>query len=139
MSTARLARLIRFGLVGCLGFFVDLGVIFALIRGLRLDPLSARIPAWIVAVSTTYILNLLFTFRSTKLLLGGKKQRLLRYGFYGLSQLGGGVVNVLAYALVVSMFSFPWSIGLVIGTLMGMIFNYIGASAVISRHQGRRV
>lgn len=137
MSTVRLDRLVCFGLVGCLGFFVDLCLVRALIYGLNLDPISSRIPAWIAAVTTTYIFNLIFTFRSARLVLVSVKQHLRRYCLYVLSQLGGGIVNVLAYALAVSLFSFRWSIGLVIGTLMGMIFNYIGASAVISKRNER--
>lgn len=133
MNAARLARFIRFGLVGCLGFVVDLGVVYALIQVLHLDPVPARIPAWIAAVSTTYLFNLLFTFRSTKLRLVGKRQRLRRYGLYVVSQLAGGAVNVLTYAVVVSLFRVPWSVGLVIGTLVGMILNYLGASVVINR------
>lgn len=139
MSRARLARFIRFGLVGCLGFVVDLGVVFVLIQALQLGPVSARIPAWIAAVSTTYFFNLLFTFRTTRSMLVGRWQRWRRYGLYVLSQLGGGVVNVLTYACVVSVFSIPWVIGLVLGTVVGMIFNYLGASAVISRKQPRQL
>lgn len=133
MNVARLARFIRFGLVGCLGFVVDLGVVYALIQGLHLDPVPARIPAWIAAVSTTYFFNLLVTFRDTKLRLVGKLQMLRRYGLYVASQLAGGVVNVLAYAMVVSLFGVPWIVGLVIGTFVGMILNYLGASVVINR------
>ena len=138
MNAARLVRFIRFGLVGSFGFVIDLGVVFALIQALQLDPVLARIPAWIAAVSITYLFNLLFTFRSTRLKLVGKRQRLRRYGLYVLSQLAGGVVNVLIYALVVSLFGVAWSVGLVIGTLVGMILNYLGASAVIDRRYESR-
>lgn len=133
MNAAHLARFIRFGLVGCLGFVVDLGVVYVLIQLLHLDPVPSRIPAWIAAVSTTYLFNLLFTFRSIKLRQVGKRQRLRRYGLYVVSQLAGGVVNVLTYAVVISLFRMPWSVGLVIGTLVGMVLNYLGASVVISR------
>ena len=137
MNAGHLVRFVRFGLVGSLGFVVDLGVVYALIQFLRLDPFSARIPAWIAAVSTTYLFNLIFTFRSTKLTLVRHRQQLRRYGLYVFSQLAGGVVNVLTYVLVVSLFGVPWSVGLVIGTLVGMLLNYLGASAVINRRQSR--
>ena len=133
MNAARLVRFIRFGLVGSFGFVIDLGVVFVLIQALQLDPVFARIPAWTGAVSITYLFNLLFTFRSTRLKVVGKRQQLRRYGLYVLSQLAGGVVNVLTYALVVSLFGVAWSVGLVLGTLVGMILNYLGASAVIDR------
>ena len=138
MNAARLVRFIRFGLVGGFGFVIDLGVVLALIQALQLDPVLARIPAWITAVSITYLFNLLFTFRSARLKLVGKRQRLRRYGLYVLSQLAGGVVNVLTYVLVVSLFGVAWSVGLVIGTLVGMILNYLGASAVIDRRYESR-
>ena len=138
MNTDRLLRFIRFGLVGGVGFVVDLGVVFALVYVFELDPVVARIPAWITAVSTTYLFNLLFTFRSTRLKLVDRKQKLARYGLYILSQLGGGVLNILSFFLFVSLFGVPWSIGIVVGTLLGMILNYLGAATVISRRRDIR-
>ena len=64
MNTDRLLRFIRFGLVGGVGFLVDLGVVFALAYVFELDPVVARIPAWITAVSTTYLFN--FSYRGKK-------------------------------------------------------------------------
>ena len=139
MNTARLLRFIRFGLVGGVGFVVDLGVVFALVHVSELDPVVARIPAWITAVSTTYLFNLLFTFRSTRLKLVDRKQRLGRYGLYILSQLGGGVLNFLSFVVFVSFLGVPWSVGIVIGTLFGMILNYLGAATVISRRLDTRI
>ena len=133
MNRESTVQIVRFGFVGCFGFVVDLVVVFALIQCLGLDPVSARIPAWIAAVTTTYVFNILFTFRYTKLVIVGKKKRLRRYCLYVVSQLAGGVVNVLSYALVVSLLGLSWFAGLAIGTLVGMIFNYLGASAVINR------
>lgn len=133
MSQASLVRIFRFAIVGSLGFVVDLAIVFALIQWLGLDSVPARIPAWIAAVTTTYTFNLLFTFRATKLVIATKRQRLRRYALYVASQLAGGAVNVLSYILVISLFRLPWSFGIIIGTLVGMIFNYLGASAVINR------
>ena len=47
------------------------------------------------------------------------------HGLYVASQLAGGV-DVLTYAVVVSLLGCP-IVGLVIGTLVGMILNYLGA------------
>ena len=133
MNRARLIRFIRFGLVGCAGFVVDLSIIFAFVQVIQLDPILARIPGWISAVSVTYSFNLLFTFRSTRVRLKGQRRRLRRYGLYVLSQMGGGAVNMLIYACVVSFFRWPWVAGLFLGTLAGMLCNYLGASTVINR------
>lgn len=133
MRQSHLLQILQFAFVGCLGFVIDLAVIFAFIEWLSLDPFSARIPAWIAAVTLTYTFNLLFTFRATRLVLVGTKQRLRRYCLYVLSQLAGGAVNFLSYALVVSLFHLHWFIGLAIGTLVGMVFNYLGASMAINR------
>ena len=138
MNTDRLLRFIRFGLVGGVGFVVDLGVVFALVYVFELDPVVARIPAWITAVSTTYLFNLLFTFRSTRFKLVNRRQKLARYCLYILSQLGGGLLNILSFVLLVSLFGVPWSIAIVIGTLFGMILNYLGAATVISRRRDTR-
>ena len=61
MISKRLASLCRFALVGCLGFVVDATIVFLLVQLLGAEPINARIPAWLLAVSTTYFFNLLFT------------------------------------------------------------------------------
>ena len=132
MISKRLASLCRFALVGCLGFIVDATIVFLLVRLLGAEPINARIPAWLLAVSTTYFFNLFFTFKATKAVLVGKRQRLRRYFLYVLSQLCGGFINILVFSLLISLLGMQWLVSLVIGTLLGLIFNFLGASNVIA-------
>lgn len=132
MISKRLASLCRFALVGCLGFVVDATIVFLLVQLLGAEPINARIPAWLLAVSTTYFFNLLFTFKTSKAILAGKRQRLRRYFLYVLSQLCGGFVNILVFSLLISLLGMQWLVSLVIGTLVGLVFNFLGASAVIA-------
>lgn len=131
MISKRLASLFRFGVVGCLGFVVDATVVLLLVQLLGAEPINARIPAWLLAVSTTYFFNLIFTFKTNKVVLVGKRQRLRRYSLYVLSQLCGGFVNILVFSLLISLLGMQWIISLIIGTLAGLVFNFLGASNVI--------
>ena len=131
MISRRLASLCRFGLVGCLGFVVDATVVLLLVQLLGAEPINARIPAWLLAVSTTYLFNLVFTFKTNKSVLVGKRQRVRRYSFYVLSQLCGGVINISVFGLLNSLLGMQWLISLAIGTIVGLFFNFIGASTVI--------
>lgn len=132
MISRRLASLCRFALVGCLGFVVDATIVFFLVHLLGAEPINARIPAWLLAVSTTYFFNLLFTFKTTKAVLAGKRQRVRRYFLYVLSQLCGGLVNILVFSWLISLLGMQWLVSLAIGTLVGLVFNFLGASAVIA-------
>ena len=55
-----------------------------------------------------------------------------RYFLYVLSQLCGGFINILVFSLLISLLGMQWLVSLVIGTLVGLIFNFLGASAVIA-------
>ena len=131
MSSARLVSLFRFGLVGTLGFLVDAGVVLIFAKFLNIDPIFSRIPAWLTAVSTTYIFNVNFTFSEKNSKLEKNRKRPKRYILYILSQLSGGAINILVFSLLVSFVGSSWFVSLVVGTLFGLMINFYGASIVI--------
>lgn len=131
MSSVRLVLLFRFGLVGTLGFLVDAGVVLVFAKFLNIDPIFSRIPAWLTAVSTTYVFNINFTFREKNSSLENSRKRPKRYILYVLSQLCGGAINVLVFSVLVSFIGANWFMSLVIGTLFGLIINFYGASVVV--------
>ena len=55
-----------FVMVGLFGFVVDSGVTYALVRGARLDPLIARLPAFAVATVLNFLLNRSLTFANSR-------------------------------------------------------------------------
>lgn len=58
-----LGQVLRFGLVGLLGFALDTGLTVALERGASLPPFAARPPAIVAAMLATWWLNRGFSFR----------------------------------------------------------------------------
>ncbi|MES9901622.1 MAG: GtrA family protein [Sedimenticola sp.] len=54
---------IRFGIVGVVNTVVDFGLFILLFWGLELEPLKANTMAYFMAVTNSYILNHLWTFR----------------------------------------------------------------------------
>lgn len=131
MSSARLVSLFRFGLVGTLGFLIDAGVVLIFAKFLNTDPIYSRIPAWMAAVSTTYVFNVNFTFSKKSSLLEKNRKRAKKYILYVLSQLSGGTINILVFSLLVSFFGVNWLVSLIVGTLFGLMINFYGASIVI--------
>lgn len=57
-------QLLWFLLIGAAGFVMDAGITHILAHAADLHPVAARIPAILVAVLVTYILNRNFTFKA---------------------------------------------------------------------------
>ena len=54
-------QFLRFGLVGAVGFLVDVGVLYAM-HGLGLDLYTARVVSFLAAATFTWLGNRFFTF-----------------------------------------------------------------------------
>lgn len=135
MRKQSLLQFLRFSSVGGLGFLVDTSLVFALVYGGNASPLWSRFPSWAIAVSVTYAFNLLFTFSKSKKYLVKKRNKIKRYFLYISSQALGGAINIATYLLLVSFFKAGITIAMVAGTLMGLVFNYLGASFVVNKRQ----
>lgn len=126
-------ELLRFALVGVIGLAVDV-TLLAILR----EPIgiyAARIVSFFGAATATWILNRSFTFadRSAGVHIFSEYVRYL-----GL-MLSGGLVNLAAYSLLASRFSQAplWlSAYVCIGSLLGMVVNFMGASKWLFRHKG---
>ncbi len=55
-------QLVRFGLVGGIGFVVNLAVYTLFVHGVGLDYRAANVAAWLVAVINNFVLNRHWTF-----------------------------------------------------------------------------
>jgi putative flippase GtrA len=55
-------QLVRFGVVGGVGFLVNLAVYALLVHVVGLQYLLASVPAWLVAVANNFVLNRRWTF-----------------------------------------------------------------------------
>jgi putative flippase GtrA len=118
-------RFFRFALIGGLAFFVDALLYVLLGRALHL-PWLQKVVGFTGGVTTTYLLNSAFTFRSSL--------SLSRYGFYVLSQLGGMAVNLAAFLMALRLVTtLP---ALFLATLAGLVVNFLGARRVLHRSAG---
>ena len=120
----------KFSAVGLTGFLIDF-VVMLVLNHFTTYILVSRATSWLIAVSSTFILNSIFTFRS------GKRDRftysLNRYCLYVLSQTSGGLVNVTTYFLMMQIYEAKAYIAFTLGTFLGMAFNFSFAAKVLSR------
>ncbi len=119
-------RLSRFVLVGGVGFIVDAGILALLLAASPLGPLAARIISIGLALTTTWILNRLFTFRpsSRGLALEGA-----RYGGVGLAT---SLANYLVYSTVLlAAPGTPPLLALVVASLAAMTLSFLGYARLV--------
>jgi putative flippase GtrA len=123
-------QILRFGVVGVVGYVVDTGVLLLLVQRASMAPLSARITSFIVAASATFVLNHRFTFRMSD------KPSLQRWAFYLATTAVGALINIGTYqAWIVhnGTESLQLAIGTAAGSLAAMAVNYVVSSTLVFR------
>lgn len=129
-------RLLRqfgaFGVVGVIGFVVDVGVVWLCLRLGGLDPYAARAVSFLVAATTTWALNRAFTFR------GARPEAAHRqWAKFLAANAMGGVVNYGVYAALVGGVAFFAAVpeaAVAVGSLSGMGFNFTASRALVFRN-----
>ena len=127
MQSALLGQIMRFGVVGTLGFVVDGGMLWGLLA-VGLNPYTARALSFPVAVVVTWALNRVWTFASAEK--AGKRRQFNRYLAV---QLVGAGANYGVYTSIIRIFGAAGQtvfIALVIGSFVGMFLNFWGARRV---------
>jgi len=87
-------QMVRFGLVGVVGFIIDAGTLYAYLRLAPGHFYSGRVVSYVVAASVNWLLNASFTF--------GRVGGIAQWGRFLLFNLGGGVVNYGLYAALIA-------------------------------------
>jgi putative flippase GtrA len=129
-------QLLRFSVVGAVGFCVDALVLYALLSFVISDPYLARIPSFLCAATTTWLLNRNWTFSTS-----AHGRRLNQWGVYTLAMLSGAATNYACYVLVVLALpavALSPLLGLVVGSLAGLSLNYTLARNLIFSYGSRR-
>lgn len=116
---SRLSQLLRFGMVGGVGFAVDAGVLLAL-TALGGAPLLMRVLSFAAAVVVTWALNRRWTFAATE-------QRGREFLAYLTVQSGGMVVNFAVFAAVLTWTAQTPLIALAAGSALATAVNFTGA------------
>lgn len=126
-----LTQLIRFAVVGGLGFMVDTLVVYGLRSGLGLY--AAGLISYGVAASFTWLLNRLWTFR------GRSSGAMIRqWALYMLTNLGGFVLNRGTYAVLVTFYAMATErpiIAVAAGSIAGMFVNFGLSRRVVFRKE----
>jgi putative flippase GtrA len=126
-------QLFSFGVIGCIGFLVDTLVLYlAIFLGSGLY--QGRVLSYLAAVTVTWALNRRFTFARRN---GGKA--LHEWARFSVSQLSGATINLGAYAALVH--TSPYCarhpvIAVAVGSVAGMMINYVVAHRYVFRSTG---
>lgn len=134
-NEGQVGRLVRqlgaFGVVGVIGLFVDMGVVWLCLRGAGLNPYLARVVSFLAAATTTWALNRAFTFR------GARREAAHRqWAKFLAANAVGGVVNYGVYAALVSGVAFFAAVpeaAVAVGSLSGLGFNFTASRALVFR------
>lgn len=130
MRSELIPQIMRFGVVGGVGFIVDGGLLWLLIT-LDFNPFMARALSFPAAVVVTWALNRNWTFRATRDV--SNKGQFRRY--FGV-QVVGSLTNYLIYSAIIGLFgTAPMTIfaGFALGSFVGSFMNFFGARYVAFR------
>ncbi len=127
-------QLLRFGIVGGIGFLVDAGVLTAMLA-LGLDRYSGRVVSFLAAATATWILNRTFTFRRDSATHPAGEW----LAYLGLMAIGG-MVNYGTYAAAVALLEPVHRhpvIGVALGSIAGMAINFWTSKTLVFERKPR--
>jgi putative flippase GtrA len=121
-------RFIRFCVVGGAAFFVDAGLLMALVSGAGLDPYLARVLSFLAAASFTWWLNRRYTFEVKHRPTGSEWA-----AYVGLMVIGAAV-NYGTYAAAITWWPVArehlW-LGVALGSIAGLGINFLTSSRLV--------
>ena len=123
--------LLRFGVVGCVGFAVDATILQILAHRLGVNAILAQVPAFGVAVIATWLLNRTWTFNAAR-----HPGRLKQAALYLGVQCVGAATNFVIYTAVLLLFPAlnNWLvIPLAIGAVVAMCLTFLGSKHLAFR------
>ena len=121
-----------FGISGCIGFLVDVAILYLLKDFLGLY--GARVISFICAVYATWSFNRTLTFKNFD---SGMRQKTEFFTYFGL-MLIGGLINYLIYASLVTFSQLIHElpiIGVAIASVVSMFVNYASSSFLFLRRE----
>ncbi len=135
LSRTRLGRLAlqfsKFGMVGIVGFAVDVAVLYLLLATTDLGRYGSRVLSFLSASTTTWTLNRNFTFR------GEHDGSLLRqWAKFVVANSFGGLLNYGTYAALIAYSPLVAAhpvLGVAAGSIAGMFFNFTAAKKLVFR------
>lgn len=129
MLTRHFGRLRRFAGVGSVGFLIEAGIVTGLTQWAGWTAWHARMPSFTTAVLVTWILNRNTTFKGR-----GSKNLLAEALMYFGTQAGGAAINLLIFGIALQILPRLQSVpvfALALGSIGGLVFNYVVAATLI--------
>lgn len=122
----------RFMVVGGFGFCVDGGLLTLLMQN-DWSIISARSCSFSFAVSTTWLLNRLWTFDSGKRISARKE-----YSYYFITQILGALINLSIFFSLINLYPALRNIPLLplaFGATVSMAFNYLVSKKIVFKRE----
>lgn len=119
---------VRFGIVGALGFVVNLTVLTLLYKVLSISLLPAQVLGAETAIIFNYVLHNNWTYRQYS-----KKSLWRRFGEFQLSSLSGSLITTLILLFLTRVFHLNYIVALAIGGGVAMIWNFLWTKYVVWR------
>ena len=113
-----LGQFIRYGMVGITATLIHVLVVFLLVEQGGVAPVLATIPAFLVALGVSYLMNHRWTFLAR----GGHDHHFPRYAV--VAGLGLGL-NVLIMALAVNVLGVPYAWGLAVVIMVVPVSGFL--------------
>lgn len=115
-----------FVLIGGIGFVVDASILTTLSVSLSVNIYISRLISFSSATLVTWLLNRTYTFKQQ---VAPNARKLDEYRRYIVIQIGGGLINLLVFSILI-LIRPDWSsipiLPLAIGAVFGLIFNFTG-------------
>ena len=128
MSKAAVVQILRFGVVGSVGFIFDGGLLWLLLT-IGINPYHARLISFPIAVIITWWLNRVWTFNSA-----AQAKPFSQLNRYILTQMLGALTNYSVYTLYLLIFyasSGHVLAGFALGSAFGMVVNFLGMRRLV--------
>lgn len=124
-----LKQIATFGLIGVFNAGIDAAVFFTALATITNSLVVANVCAWLVAVTSSYLLNSRYTFAATS----GRQVRLKDYLFFAGTQSGGLVANTAVLLLTAPYMPLP--LAKLFGIGAGFVVNFTLARFLVFRKQ----
>jgi len=125
-------QFLKFSMVGGVGFVVDAGTYYMLTHYLGGGLVSSRfVSSLVFGMTTTFVLNNFLTFRGQ-----GSGSIFSRYVKFATANIIGNLLNIGTHAVLVenlALFHRIPLLGVVAGTFVGLIFNFVGSKYFVFR------
>lgn len=121
-----MSRVLRFAIVGGIGFVADAAMLALLLAATPLGPFVARLVSIGFGLAVTWLCNRTLTFRPSS---RGMLREGARYGGVGITT---SVVNYMVYSVL--LLAMPWMaplVALVVASLAAMALSYLGYSRLV--------